>query len=294
MTYPRAPLSAAEELEITPPKFSRTSRVCVTQSALASKRVVVRYETMPMDNRTTSARLNPTPIILRGFIFALSGRRPAVLCYGLELPTHSSLECASVESERAIFYLRTKFRKTSAQVILFGERIRSQNFGAHGPISYHPTMAQDMGDRIHTEVKDIILALVFLTRPLQPPQISWFPLRSRFPVWVFTDRRFTLQGANTFRGFLYILQGSETILLVEDEESLRTLTRILLTQTGYTVLEANSGAQALDIAQRHEGPRLYGTRHPQSWSSGSRHSPPAKALHSGNPDAQGARGSRRR
>jgi len=139
-------------------------------------------------------------------------------------------------------------------------------------------MAQDMGDRIHTEVKDIILALVFLTRPLQPPQISWFPLRSRFPVWVFTDRRFTLQGANTFRGFLYILQGSETILLVEDEESLRTLTRILLTQTGYTVLEANSGAQALDIAQRHEGPRLYGTRHPQSWSSGSRHSPPAKAL----------------
>src|SRR5207245_419181 len=172
---------------------------------------------MPIDNRTTSARLNPTPIILRGFIFALSGRRPAVLCYGSELPTHSSQKCASVESERAIFYPRTKFRKTSAQVILFGERIRSQNFGAHGPISYHPTM-------------------------------------------------------------------------VEDEESLRTFTRILLTQTGYTVLEANSGAQALDIAQRHEGPRLYGTRHCQWWDSGSGHSPLAKALHSGNPDAQGARG----
>lgn len=55
--------------------------------------------------------------------------------------------CASVESERPIFYPRTKIRKTSAQVILFGERIHSQNFGAHGPISYHPTTEQGMGDR---------------------------------------------------------------------------------------------------------------------------------------------------
>ena len=45
-----------------------------------------------------------------------------------------------------------------------------------------------------------------------------------------------------------------TILLVEDEESLRRLTRNLLEQGGYTVLEACDGAEALQIAQAHSGP----------------------------------------
>ncbi len=49
-------------------------------------------------------------------------------------------------------------------------------------------------------------------------------------------------------------QGWETILLVEDEEPLRALTRGLLVESGYNVLEANSGAQALELAERHEGP----------------------------------------
>jgi two-component system, cell cycle sensor histidine kinase and response regulator CckA len=47
------------------------------------------------------------------------------------------------------------------------------------------------------------------------------------------------------------LKGSETILLVEDEDSLRDLTRSLLVQSGYTVLESNSSAQALEIADSH-------------------------------------------
>jgi PAS domain S-box-containing protein len=49
------------------------------------------------------------------------------------------------------------------------------------------------------------------------------------------------------------LQGSETILLVEDEESLCRLTRSLLVQSGYTVLETKNGAQALQIAHQHQG-----------------------------------------
>ena len=49
------------------------------------------------------------------------------------------------------------------------------------------------------------------------------------------------------------LQGSETILLVEDEESLRHLTRDSLAQKGYTVLETSCGAQALEIARQHHG-----------------------------------------
>ena len=47
-------------------------------------------------------------------------------------------------------------------------------------------------------------------------------------------------------------RGSETILLVEDEESLRVMTRTLLVQSGYNVLDADSGTQALEIAHRRE------------------------------------------
>ncbi len=49
-------------------------------------------------------------------------------------------------------------------------------------------------------------------------------------------------------------RGSETILVVEDEESVRELVRDYLAATGYNVLEASDGAQALEIAAAHRGP----------------------------------------
>ena len=49
-------------------------------------------------------------------------------------------------------------------------------------------------------------------------------------------------------------QGSETILLVEDAEPLRELTRLFLEGAGYTVLEASSGAEALEKSRGHTGP----------------------------------------
>lgn len=48
------------------------------------------------------------------------------------------------------------------------------------------------------------------------------------------------------------LNGSETLLLVEDETSLRTLSRHLLELCGYEVLEAESGAAALKISQEYK------------------------------------------
>lgn len=44
-------------------------------------------------------------------------------------------------------------------------------------------------------------------------------------------------------------RGTGTILLVEDEESLRVLTRSILEQNGYTVLAAGNGAEAVEVAQ---------------------------------------------
>jgi PAS domain S-box-containing protein len=49
-------------------------------------------------------------------------------------------------------------------------------------------------------------------------------------------------------------RGSETVLLVEDEDLLRTLTGTLLEQGGYTVLEARDGSEAMEIARQHSGP----------------------------------------
>jgi len=47
--------------------------------------------------------------------------------------------------------------------------------------------------------------------------------------------------------------GHETILLVEDEPQLRDLTRQFLESHGYSVLVAENGAAAIEVAQRHSG-----------------------------------------
>jgi CheY-like chemotaxis protein len=45
--------------------------------------------------------------------------------------------------------------------------------------------------------------------------------------------------------------GSETILLVEDEDAVRSLTRYTLQMQGYSVLEAKDGEEALRVADQH-------------------------------------------
>jgi PAS domain S-box-containing protein len=48
--------------------------------------------------------------------------------------------------------------------------------------------------------------------------------------------------------------GSETILVVEDEASIRRITARTLRKEGYTVLEACDGVEALEVVQGHVGP----------------------------------------
>jgi two-component system cell cycle sensor histidine kinase/response regulator CckA len=49
-------------------------------------------------------------------------------------------------------------------------------------------------------------------------------------------------------------RGTETILLVEDDEGIRDLARHVLESYGYHVLAARDGAEALQIGARHPGP----------------------------------------
>jgi two-component system cell cycle sensor histidine kinase/response regulator CckA len=85
-------------------------------------------------------------------------------------------------------------------------------------------------------------------------------------VWVYSE----LGHGTTFRIYLPRVQGeaetelpsvgskrfargTETVLLVEDEESLNKLTGEILQESGYTVLKARNGLEALEVAQRYEG-----------------------------------------
>ena len=56
-------------------------------------------------------------------------------------------------------------------------------------------------------------------------------------------------GAAAYRG----ARGTETVLLVEDDEIVRGLARTVLAGAGYTVLEAMTGAAGLVVAARHAG-----------------------------------------
>jgi two-component system cell cycle sensor histidine kinase/response regulator CckA len=50
------------------------------------------------------------------------------------------------------------------------------------------------------------------------------------------------------------VNGTETVLLVEDEDALRSLLRELLESAGYVVLEAAHGVDAMSVARDHAGP----------------------------------------
>jgi len=62
-----------------------------------------------------------------------------------------------------------------------------------------------------------------------------------------------LNGASSESTFGAVEGGTETILLVEDEEALRDMVLAMLTQSGYTVLSAGSPHEALAVSGNHRG-----------------------------------------
>jgi two-component system cell cycle sensor histidine kinase/response regulator CckA len=49
-----------------------------------------------------------------------------------------------------------------------------------------------------------------------------------------------------------IINAGGTVLLVEDEDPVRKMTKVMLTRLNYTVLEASDGVEAVDVFRQHQ------------------------------------------
>ncbi len=66
------------------------------------------------------------------------------------------------------------------------------------------------------------------------------------------DEKLELRQARPLDASLY--RGTETVLVVEDEDGVRALVRQMLQRHGYTVLETHSASEALIVCERHPDP----------------------------------------
>jgi CheY-like chemotaxis protein len=71
---------------------------------------------------------------------------------------------------------------------------------------------------------------------------------------IYFPRAAEAKGESSARAVSLAPSGSETILLVEDEDQVRNVARTILQRRGYEVLEARNGVDALRVCEAHAGP----------------------------------------
>ena len=138
--------------------------------------------------------------------------------------------------------------------------------GPHAMIS-----VTDTGEGMSREVLSHLFEPFFTTKPVGKG--AGLGLATAYGIMKQTGGHITVDSApgkgSTFRLYLPALikdpttppkqddtpraGGNETVLLCEDEEMVRKLARTILSNAGYTVLEARDGQQALTVAAEHSG-----------------------------------------
>jgi signal transduction histidine kinase len=134
----------------------------------------------------------------------------------------------------------------------------------------------DTGVGIPLEVKEKVFEPFFTTKEkgkgtgLGLSTVYGIVKQSGGNIWVYSE----LAHGTTFKIYLprveedldtlhgrdetdFLPRGSETVLLVEDEPSVRDLAHRLLNQQGYKVLEAANGEEALRVVQEHIGEKIH-------------------------------------
>jgi CheY-like chemotaxis protein len=139
--------------------------------------------------------------------------------------------------------------------------------------SYGTLQISDTGCGISEDVKKHIFEPFFTTK--EPGKGTGLGLATVYGIVEQSNGHITVQSeqghGTTFRVYLPLTtekpvlvsfstatgevpNGTETVLLVEDEEGIRTMMRLFLEQKGYKVLDARTGDEALKISAEYEGP----------------------------------------
>jgi two-component system, cell cycle sensor histidine kinase and response regulator CckA len=162
----------------------------------------------------------------------------------------------------------------TANVVLDEEYARTHVSVTPGP--YVRLSVSDTGVGIPLEVKEKVFEPFFTTKEkgkgtgLGLSTVYGIVKQSGGNIWVYSE----LTHGTTFKIYLprveedldtlhgrdetdFLPSGSETVLLVEDEPSVRDLAHRLLNQQGYKVLEAANGEEALRVVQEHIGEKIH-------------------------------------
>ena len=142
------------------------------------------------------------------------------------------------------------------------------------PGKYVMIAVSDTGEGMDEETQSRIFEPFFTTKPagkgtgLGLSTVYGIVKQSSGYIWVYSEPRM----GTTFKVYLPVMEaeemsvaaaeqavrkptlGSETVLLVEDEPSVRSIARRILERNGYTVLEAHDGRHALRVADQYRQP----------------------------------------
>jgi PAS domain S-box-containing protein len=229
--------------------------------------------------------LAPRVVDLNAVIAEISGMLPRLLGEDVDLtvdfsPEPTRVKADPVQVQQVVMNLATNARDAMPNGgklnITVGQVQLKREDDSYEPAllasRYGTLQISDTGCGISEDVKKHIFEPFFTTK--EPGKGTGLGLATVYGIVEQSNGHITVhseQGhGTTFRVFLPLTmeepvvvsfgtpsgevpKGTETILLVEDEEGIRTMMRLFLKQKGYDVLDARTGDEALKISAEYEG-----------------------------------------